>query len=472
MNQPVSPRAASAAVANVAETFARFAHDLVADAIPEPVLRRARLHILDACGIALASTTYDFAQAAANGIAALAGQGDFPVIGMGLRLPVRDAVHLNGILVHGLDYDDTHSGAVTHLTASLWPTVLAVGQQQGAAGREVLAAYLAGLECGARIGIAAQGGFHARGFHPTGLVGAFACAVAAGRLMDLSAGQLHHAQGIALSMAAGSLEFLADGAGTKRMHPGWAGACGITAAAMAKQGFTGPAAPYEGRYGLYALYMADAAQVDVAAIGAGLGQSWEMEKVAFKPFPACHLSHAFIDAALALRREHGVRPDEVEAITARIGAGPVPVICEPRADKRRPGSAYEAQFSLYYLVAAALRHGRFSLAELDQAALADPATLALAAKVGYEIDPNSAYPRYYDGEVEIRLADGRTVTHREAVNRGSDANPLTAEEVATKFHGNATRAVSGRRAQRIHDAVMALDDATDLDALADALSLA
>src|SRR5690606_22658369 len=158
----------------------RFADALTPEQVPAAVLQRAKLHILDALGIGLASTTFDFAQHAANGVAALAGPGDLPVIGMALRLPLRDSVHLNGTLIHGLDFDDTHSGAVTHITASVWPTVLALALKEGADGRRALTAYLAGVETAARIGIAARGAFHAKGFHPTGLVGAFGCALAAG----------------------------------------------------------------------------------------------------------------------------------------------------------------------------------------------------------------------------------------------------------------------------------------------------
>jgi 2-methylcitrate dehydratase PrpD len=471
MNQPISPRAAdlAAEAGPIAARFASFAGRLAPEAIPAEVVGRAKLHLLDATGIALASTTYDFAQHTANAFSGLAGAGEAPVFGMALRLPLRDAVHLNGVLAHGLDFDDTHSGAVTHLTASLWPTVFGVALREGASGEEALAAYLAGIECGARIGIAAKGGFHAKGFHPTGLVGAFACAIAAGWLMDLSEPQLGHAQGIVLSMASGSLEFLADGAWTKRMHPGWAGVAGITAAALAKQGFVGPGAPYEGRYGLFNAYTADG--IDLAGIADGLGERWEMANVAFKPFPACHFNHAFIDAALALRRQ-GVRPDEIASITARIGAGPVPVVCEPEAQKKRPGGAYEAQFSVHYVVAAALQRGRFTLAELDGDALSDPAILALADKVGYEVNPASAYPRYYDGEVVATLQDGCEVRHLEAMNRGSDGNPIPPADIVAKFHDNAARAVSRRRARRIHDAVMALDRAIDLDDLADAVALA
>ena len=192
------------------------------DDVPAPVVERAKLHILDALGIGLAASRYDFSHKTLTAIQGLAGDGSYPVIGMPAALPLRDAAQMNGFLIHGLDYDDTHVGGVIHATASAVPTVLAAGQRHGASGRETLAAYLAAIEGVARIAAAAQGGFHRLGFHPTGMVGVFGAALAAGRLAGMTEAQLAHAQGIALSMASGSLQFLDDGAWTKRMHP-WLG---------------------------------------------------------------------------------------------------------------------------------------------------------------------------------------------------------------------------------------------------------
>src|SRR5947207_1111539 len=183
----------------IAEELARFVGTVSADAIPLAVLARAKHLILDAVGIALASTTFDFARRALIAIAGLAGTGDTAVIGMAARLPPRDAALMNGILIHGLDFDDTHTGGVIHATSSVLPTVLAVGARHRTGGRAMLAAYVLGVEAAARLGAVAKGGFHQVGFHPTGLVGAFACALAAGRLMGLSEKQLTMAQGIALS---------------------------------------------------------------------------------------------------------------------------------------------------------------------------------------------------------------------------------------------------------------------------------
>lgn len=457
---------------SISERFAAFADAFDLDGVPAQVVERAKLNILDAIGIGLASTTYDFAHRTVTAMRGLGGEGDHAVIGLPLRLPLRDAALVNGTLIHGLDFDDTHSGGVIHASASAVPTMLGAGVAHGVTGAEALGAYLIAVEASARIGIAANGGFHRMGYHPTGMVGAFGCALAASWLAESTRRQMADAQGIVLSQAAGSLEFLEDGAWTKRMHPGWAAVSGITAAALAKQGFPGPRQAYEGRYGLYRTHLGPDAEVDWAAVTAGLGREWEVMKVAFKPYPACHFNHAFADAALALKREHGLKPDDIQSVVARIAETEIPVVCEPEAAKRRPKSSYEAQFSTHYTIAAALVRDRFTLAELDPDAYTDPAILALCDRVTYEIDPASAFPSYYSGEVVIRTADGRTLKHREQKNRGSAGNPLTSAEVEAKFHGNAARAVSRRAADRLLNEIMTLEEAEDLTDLEEALGTA
>ena len=479
MNTVVKPAALKTAAATegtISERLAAFATGLDASRIPAEVIARAKLHILDCFGIGLASTTYEFGHRMANAMHALGGDGTFPTIGLPLRLPLRDSVHLNGTLIHGLDFDDTHGAGVIHASTSALPTVLGAALAAGTTGRQALAAYLVAMEASARIGMAVNGAFHKAGHHPTGLVGAFGSTLAAGRLGDLSQPQMAHAQGIVLSMAGGSLEFLSDGAWTKRQHPGWAGVCAITAAGMAKHGFLGPKQAYEGRYGLFKLHLGahvggDAAY-DLDACTAGLGETWELFNVAFKPFPACHFNHAFADSALALRAKHKLRPEDIKSVTALTGERQVAVVCEPEADKRRPKNAYEAQFSVHYIIAAALARGRFTLDELEGSAYTDPEILALCDRIAYKRDPEMNSLRYYSGGVVIETTDGRRLEHREMHNRGSDANPLSAADIEAKYWSNATRAVGSDRAQRVLDAVMGLDTAADLRTLGDALCLA
>ncbi|MFF7710010.1 MmgE/PrpD family protein [Pseudomonas sp. NPDC007930] len=441
---------------NIAQTLAAFASELHLGAVPHAVRERARYLMLDAIGIGFASTRYEFAQRSLAAAQELSS-GNSPVIGLNARLAPREAILLNGVLVHGLDYDDTHGRGVIHATASCLPTALVLAAHYGLSGSELLAAYIAGMEAATRVAAVAQGGFHLRGFHPTGLVGAFAAALIAGRLQGQAPAQMAMAQGIALSMAGGSLEFLEDGAWTKRLHPGWAGAAGYTAATLARHGITGPAAAYEGRYGLYRLCLGSAAdELNLAEAVAGLNDQWEILQVAVKPLPACHFTHACADAAILLHNQ-GIEVQRIRHIEAWVPAQTVGVVCEPVASKRRPKNSYEAQFSIHYAVASGLLRGRFGLAEQDGAALTAPEVLALADKVEHRVDPASGFPRHYSGEVRVTLDDGQVLSHREAINRGNAERPLSNAEITAKAHANITTAFAAQRAEQVIGAVLNLE---------------
>lgn len=456
----------------IAQTLAEFASELRAEDIPGEVLERAKHLILDAVGVAFASTHYDFALRALSGVTELSGGlGDMPVIGLRQRLVPRDAMLMNGILVHGLDYDDTHAAGVIHGTASCFPCSMGVGAQLGVSGLEALVAYVVGIEAATRLGAVAKGGFHQVGFHPTGLVGAFACALIAGRLYAVTPQEMAMAQGIALSVGAGSLEFLQDGAWTKRMHPGWAAVAGSTAASLARHGFIGPREAYEGRFGLYASYLGQyAADVELGLATAGLGSTWEVSNVTVKPIPACHFTHACADAAAILRDKHGLKLSDIKSVRALVPPEVVKTVCEPVATKQNPQNSYDAQFSIPYIVATALVHGAFGLQHLEDSALADPAVLALARNVHYEVDPKSPFPKYYSGEVIVNTTDGRELRHREEINRGASDRPITNMEVQKKFIENATLAVSRARAEQIRDLVLSIDRLASTAELAEGLA--
>jgi len=452
----------------LSEKLARFALGLSYDQIPAAVVTRAKHLILDSVGIALASTQYPFAAVSLAAMEEL-GSGASPVIGIGRKLALRDAVLMNGILVHGLDFDDTHSRGVIHGTSSSFPCALALTDRDDNDGKALLVAYVAAMEVATRLGAVAKGGFHQVGFHPTGLVGAFGCTLAAARILGLDVDQATMAQGITLSMASGSLEFLEDGSWTKRMHPGWAGVVGITAASLAKHGFVGPRGAYDGRFGLYASHLGkyfEQADFDLAT--ESLGRSWQINEVAVKPIPACHFTHAAADAAAVLRKEHCLAAKDIRRVRVRVPQEVVKTVCEPVANKRNPANSYDAQFSIPYIVATGLTKGRFTLAELEDDALNDKAVLDLASRVDYEIDEGSTFPRHYTGEVVVETADGRTLRHREGVNRGCADRPLSNDEVVSKFFDNADRAIPRRTAERIRDGVLSCDK-DNARALADAL---
>ena len=463
--------ASASSTATISQSIAGFAGGLSLRAVPARVALRAKHLMLDAIGCAFAARTQPFAGRLAASVARLAGPGPRGVIGLPHRLPLRDAAMVNGMLMHGLDYDDTHAAGVIHLTVSTLPAGLSLAAQRSASGGELLAAYLAGVEAGARLAAVAKGAFHQVGFHPTSLVGTFAAALVAGRLMGLTAAQLAGAQGLALSLAGGSLQFIEDGAWTKRIHPGWAAACGLTAASLAADDIPAPLEAYEGRFGLYRSHLPPAAleQCDLSVATAGLGSVWEIENVAVKPFPACHLLHACADAAIALHRA-GVDLARVRSVRARVPEGVVPAVCEPLAAKRRPKSDYDAKFSLPYAVASGLARGRLGLAEFAPEALAEPRIEILMDRVSYEVDPSADFPRYYGGEVIVTLDDGRTLSHRVPINRGNPERPLSNEEIEAKFFENCGLTLDEAAARRLRDLVLGLDSLPSVVPLEDALS--
>jgi 2-methylcitrate dehydratase PrpD len=272
-------------------------------------------------------------------------------------------------------------------------------------------------------------------------------------------------------MAAGSLEFLEDGSWTKRIHPGWAGVCGITATALARAGFKAPPAAYEGRFGLFRAYLGGKAPEGFAErCTEALGKLWEFRNVALKPYPCCHFNHAIADATLALRRKHGLTPEAIRSMTALLSPGQYKIVCQPEEAKKAPANSYDAQFSVHYTMAASILHGRFTLNELDEQAIRDPRVLELCQRAHYAEDPGSRFPRYYSGEVVIETTDGRTLRHREEFNRGSDGQPLSAADVEQKFRDNAARVMSPARIERVIDLAMTLDKADSVVALTEALA--
>ena len=446
-------------VSTISGELARFVTGFDGASLPAEVRRRAKLLMLDAIGIAFASTRFQFARGALDALREF-GKGDCEVIGVADRLALRDAVLMNAILVHGLDYDDTYLPGSVHLTASCVPVALGMGGQRGVTGAELLTACTLGLEVDSRLGIAGNGGFLRAGFHATSILGTFACTLIAGRLMKLNAQQLTMAQGIALSTASGNMQPMQDGSWTKRMHPGWAGVAAITSTMLAKHGFIGPTEAYEGRFGLFPHYLGEHFKnADLSAIMRSAGEKWEFQRASIKLYPACHQSHAFMNATRKLMQEHPIKPGDIESILTLVTAPAVPLICEPVDVKRAPDSSYGAQFSLPYAIACCIIRNRFGLDELEEPSYTDPALRKLAAKVSYRIDPNSGFPKFRSGEVIVRMNNGKEYSRRESV---LPDEPASESEIVDKFMINVEPVMNKVRAEKIRDMLL------DLEKLADA----
>ncbi|HVO55617.1 MAG TPA: MmgE/PrpD family protein [Solirubrobacterales bacterium] len=429
---------------HAAERLAAWSAGLHLEQIPPEVAAAAKLHLLDAVGTGLAALALEEMPAARAVAAEIGGEGEATALGLSHRVGSAAAALANGAMMHALDFDDTHELAIVHPSVVVAPALLAVGEATGAGGEELLTAAVAGYEISARIGLAAPGALHVRGFHPTSVCGVFAAAAVAARLRGLGAEQTANALGIAGSQASGLMEYLGDGSQTKPLHAGWAAHAGILAAALAAHGATGPASVLEGRFGLLASHVGE---FDATALTDGLGSRWETPEIAFKAYPCCHAGHAVLNAVEASGLLE-VEPEEVEEVIALV-AGDVAIglVLEPAERKLRPATPYEAKFSLPYGIGALLSRGSLGVDAFTAEAIADERALAVAAKVGYEV-AEFEHGNEFSGGIRAR-AGGRTYEARVARPRGGPAKPLSSDEIHAKFLRNAELALGEGEAQRL-----------------------
>jgi 2-methylcitrate dehydratase PrpD len=298
-----------------------------------------------------------------------------------------------------------------------------------------------------------------RGFHPTATCGAFGAAVAAGRLLGLDGEGHANAFGIVLSMAAGSMQFLVNGAWTKRSHVGHAAMCGLIAATLAREGYKGASEAIEGKWGFLRAY---APAADAAKAVDGLGRRWETMKIAVKPYPSCRYSHAPLDGILALARSHGIKAEEVEEVAVGLPEPGWKLIGNPEPAKQSPKSVVDGQFSMAFCTAVALRSGGFSWDDYARH-LGDPATLALCKRVRTQVDPKAQadFPAEMAGNVRIKTARGAFEIYVR-VPKGEPANFLSAAELRAKFDGLTGPYLSARRRDELAGALLALEQAKDI----------
>jgi 2-methylcitrate dehydratase PrpD len=276
---------------------------------------------------------------------------------------------------------------------------------------------------------------HKAGFHPTAIFGAMGAAAGVGAALGLNAKQIVDALGIAGSMAGGIIEYLAEGAWTKRMHAGWAAQSGLRAALLAKAGFVGPRTVFEGVHGLFHGF-AHTTKGDYDALSGDFGTRWVTDTLAFKPYPCGTMAQPYIDCARRLAAR-GVAAGDVSEILCEVAEGTVHRLWEPLADKQRPRNGYSAKFAVPYLLATGFIHGGVGLGAFTESAIRDKDVLALAAKVKFVIDPDNPYPNNYTGHVRATLKDGSVVEERQPHLRGGAQEPLTRQDVTDKFALNA-----------------------------------
>jgi 2-methylcitrate dehydratase PrpD len=438
------------------------------ETLPSAVTERVKALVLDTVGIMLrarhdAESTVPMVSAAnALGFA----PGPCTVVGDSTRYTPPGAAMLNGTLAHSLDFDDTHAPGSLHPSAPILPAAFASAEIARRGGRTLIAAIVAGYETQIRLSLALDPAAHYdRGFHPSATCGAFGAASAAGRLLGLDAAKQAHAFGIVLSMAAGSMQFLVNGAWTKRSHVGHAAMCGLMAATLAREGYQGAAEALEGKWGFLHAY---APAADASRVTDGLGQRFETLRIAVKPYPSCRYSHAAIDGILALSRAHALHPTDIEQVSVGLPEPGWKIIGEPQPAKQSPQSVVDGQFSMPFCAAVALRTGGFVWDDYARH-LGDRDTLALCRKVEVVVDPQAQadFPANMSARVKLQTKRGTLETYVR-VPKGEPENFLTAAELRAKFDGLVAPYLDSSRRDALAAALLALEQVRDIGA---ALSL-
>lgn len=432
---------------SVAGTLTDWALSL--EGLPEEARAVAISHLYDGFGDALGGLSSKSAVPATAVAEIYASKtGESPLLGRGSKVSAPFAALSFGALIHHLDFDDTHAGGLVHATSVSLPAAIAVGALVGASWNDIVTASTIGLETVTRVAMGSSHGFHARGIHATHACGTIASALVSAKLLGLSREETINAIGIAASASGGLLEFLNTGSSTKQLHPGTASMNGVVAALLARAGGTGPESAIEGRYGIYAT-LSDR-EVELDLVTSDLGTRWEATQITIKPYPACQLSHASLDAVQSVMTGYGaLSPDDVEKIDVWVHPDSSTIVCEPIEEKLAPRTPYDAKFSLPWSIAALIIDGVITVETYSLQSIARPDVEKLARKVAINLTPTDGAAADAAGKTRISLKSGASLNGGVNASAGGPKNRLTREALITKFAGNAKTSV--KEASKFYD---------------------
>ncbi len=416
----------------VAEVLAERVCALSVENVPDSTKKRCQDLLIDVAGLCVAARNSEYVFSLKKSLDA---DGVCTALGHTESFSPEDAALLNGTAAHGEDFDDTFEGGPVHSGAVVVPAVLAACERFGRDGASALPGIATGVEAMCRLSLVAPKLIHKAGFHPTAVLGAMASTLAVSVVLKLDKNQIVNALGIAGSMAGGIIEYLAEGAWTKRLHAGWAAHCGLHAARIAREGFVGPRTVFEGTHGLF-FGFAHTADGKFSELTDKFGQEWRMEGLTFKPYATGTMNQPYIDCALRLAKQ-GFAAEQVAEVLCETAEGYVHRLWEPLAAKQRPPNDYAAKFSTPFNIAVAFVTGGAGFEAFSERTVRDERILGLAGKVRYRIDPENPYPGRYTGHVRMTLKDGRVFEERQPHIRGGVHEPLTSEDIEQKFRGNA-----------------------------------
>ena len=454
----------------ITQILAKFASNVNYEDLPPDVVDRAKYFCLDFAGVTLNGSTTDSAKAVVRALDDVGRSGPSTIVGTNKRALPEYAAMANGTAFHSIEMDDVNNEASLHPGVVAFPTALAMADIAPVSGKDFISAVVAGYDVIIRLGRALKPKEHyGRGFHPTGTCGAFGGAAVAARLLGLQGDDYTHALGIAGSQAAGSMEYLAQGAWTKRLHPGWSAHSGIWAALLARAGYSGPTTILEGRDGFLNAYSGDP---DPSLVLKDLGEEYQVTRTSVKPHACCRYNQGPIDCLLEIGKSNDFQAMDIEEVKIGVLSQGMRLVAEPVEAKRNPESVVDMQFSMPFAAAVALSYGSASLNEYAIGIPDRPEVRHIMDRVQCVTDPklDAQTPKLFPAWAEVRTSNGRTMRSELTYPKGDPENPVTWDEMRTKFNLLSAPVISSQRQKEIISAIDSLEQMNDVRQLASLLS--
>ncbi len=402
---------------------------LTEDSVDPRLFQQAQLALLDNVGCGLFGSIQPWGKITREFALSEAAKGHATLLGSDQGLTPARVAFANGTATHGFELDDIVQGALVHPGAVVVSAALAIAEEYDVSGQRLLLGIIAGYEMMARLGLALGAQHNTQGFHTTGVAGSVASVVACAVVLKMEVDQVLSAIGIACSMSSGIKAFTQGTGGmVKRMHAGQAAESGVVACELAKRGFTGPQAGIDGRYGL--LSVIGGHDIRPEALNEHLGTSFAIDHIWVKAYPCCGLLHSSAHALEALKQEHRITPDQVQEIQIHSGERAI-----EQNSNTNPREPMTAQYSLEFCAGVSLAKDARDPQAYAQDQLDDPGVRALLAKTRLFVDQDmeSLFPAHFAARVVVKTTGGASFEKTVIDPKGTDADPLTPQEIDEKF---------------------------------------
>jgi 2-methylcitrate dehydratase PrpD len=443
--------------------------------IPGATVERQKELIVDTLGVAAAGARAPGVKDVLEFVKDSGGNPESSLLMDGGKVPCSSATLANAFMMHALDFDDMHEAAGLHANVCVLPAALAAAEKMGTVdGRNLLTAVILGVDLVCRMGVSIP---LLRGWHPTATFGIFGAAAASGKILGLDERRTANAMGIAYSQSSGNRQGRLEGTMTKRLQVALSAKSGVLSSLFAQRNLTGPHRIFEGDWGMLNLYTPPQTQENrekvIHHLTKNLGKAFLGDELSVKPYPSCKATHTPIFSMLNLMKEEGLRPEQIEGVEVAVSKGCYQTAGRPFEIRTDP--QVDAQFSIPYTVATAVLKGKVGLDDFTESAVKEPERLSMAGRVKVSVNPELQEPSTnvvnLASAIRVR-AGGRTFSRSAATSKGHPGNPMSREELFTKFESclRFGTTLSFKKIESVFEMILNMEKLENVNGLVEAFS--